>query len=63
MALNLAVVTAVDLQSQRQFTDTQNFSLMCGVCYKGLKGEDEAREHAKQTGHINFQEYDPTKSK
>lgn len=41
----------------RQFTDTANFTLRCGVCQLGLKGEKEAVEHAKATGHSNFSEY------
>jgi ubiquitin thioesterase OTU1 len=41
----------------RQFTDTQNFTLRCGICQMGVKGEKEAQEHAKQTGHTNFAEY------
>lgn len=43
--------------SARQFTDTANFSLRCLVCQQGLKGEKEAVEHAKATGHQNFGEY------
>lgn len=38
----------------RQFTDIANFTLRCGVCQIGLKGEKEAVEHAKTTGHQNF---------
>jgi ubiquitin thioesterase OTU1 len=41
----------------RQFTDTANFALRCLVCQLGLKGEKEAVEHAKATGHQNFGEY------
>lgn len=41
----------------RQFTDIANFTLRCGVCLIGLKGEKEAVEHAKATGHQNFAEY------
>ncbi|KAG2488512.1 hypothetical protein HYH03_013015 [Edaphochlamys debaryana] len=41
----------------RQFTDTANFTLRCAVCQIGLKGEKEAVEHAKATGHSNFAEY------
>ncbi|PSC76056.1 Ubiquitin thioesterase OTU1 isoform A [Micractinium conductrix] len=41
----------------RQFTDTANFTLRCGVCQIGLKGEKEAVEHAKTSGHTNFSEY------
>lgn len=44
-------------RDRRQFTDTANFSLRCLVCGAGLVGENEAREHAKSTGHQNFGEY------
>lgn len=37
--------------------DTANFTLRCGICQLGLKGEKEAVEHAKQTGHTSFREY------
>ena len=46
-----------EAHAARQFTDTANFSLRCLVCQQGLKGEKEAVEHAKQTGHQNFGEY------
>lgn len=52
---------ARELQSAKAFTDLHNFKLQCGVCYAGLTGEAQAVEHAKATGHTNFQEYDPTK--
>ena len=45
------------LQASKKFTDTANFTLRCGVCNRGLTGEKEAVEHAKSTGHQNFQEY------
>jgi len=41
----------------RQFTDMAGFTLRCGVCQSGLKGEKEALDHAKKTGHQNFSEY------
>jgi ubiquitin thioesterase OTU1 len=41
----------------RAFTDTASFTLRCGACQLGLKGEKEAVEHAKATGHSNFTEY------
>ena len=43
--------------AQRQFTDTSNFTLRCGMCKIGLKGEKEAVAHATATGHANFTEY------
>ncbi|KAK6934453.1 OTU domain, partial [Dillenia turbinata] len=44
-------------QRQRSYTDTANFTLRCGVCHIGVKGQKEAVEHAQATGHVNFQEY------
>jgi len=44
-------------QERRLFIDVANFSLRCLVCQTGLVGENEAREHAKNTGHTNFGEY------
>ena len=41
----------------KKFTDTANFTLRCGICKQGLRGEKEAVEHAKLTGHQHFTEY------
>lgn len=41
----------------KQYTDTGNFTLQCGICKLGVKGEKEALKHAKETGHQSFQEY------
>ncbi|GAQ81675.1 OTU-like cysteine protease [Klebsormidium nitens] len=41
----------------KKFTDTQNFTLRCQSCQQGLKGQKEAVEHARSTGHTNFAEY------
>lgn len=41
----------------RQFTDTASFTLRCGTCKIGLRGEKEAVAHAQTTGHTNFTEY------
>ncbi|GAA6042750.1 hypothetical protein JCM8097_007456 [Rhodosporidiobolus ruineniae] len=46
------------LRAAHAYTDTATFTLSCGVCKEGLKGEKEAREHAKNTGHTSFTEYD-----
>merc|ERR1711964_326500 len=56
MALNKAVAVALDLQEKKQFTDTANFTLQCQHCWTKLKGEKDAQEHGKATGHFNFQE-------
>ncbi|GAA5822990.1 hypothetical protein JCM11251_004449 [Rhodosporidiobolus azoricus] len=46
------------LREQHAYTDTATFTLSCGICKEALKGEKEAREHAKKTGHTAFTEYD-----
>jgi len=48
---------ATKLRRKRAFTNTATFDLKCQVCMKGLKGEKEARQHAKETGHAEFGEY------
>ena len=48
---------AARLRAGRQFTDTATFSLKCGVCGQGLRGEKEALAHAEATGHTAFAEY------
>ncbi|WVQ85009.1 hypothetical protein IAT38_007173 [Cryptococcus sp. DSM 104549] len=45
------------LRARHYYTDTATFDLRCGVCKVGLKGEKGAREHAMQTGHVEFGEY------
>ncbi|KAI0831288.1 OTU-domain-containing protein [Trametes gibbosa] len=45
------------LRAKRAYTNTTTFDLRCQICNKGLKGEKEAREHASQTGHVEFGEY------
>ncbi|KAK8858770.1 hypothetical protein IAR55_002999 [Kwoniella newhampshirensis] len=45
------------LRARHYYTDTSNFDLRCNICRVGLKGEKGAREHAMQTGHVEFGEY------
>ncbi|XP_073387770.1 OVARIAN TUMOR DOMAIN-containing deubiquitinating enzyme 2 isoform X3 [Physcomitrium patens] len=56
-ASRLAERVVEEAHRARKFTDTGNFTLRCGVCQKGAVGQAEAVEHAKATGHTNFQEY------
>lgn len=56
LTLSKAVGIAMELQEQKQFTDTANFTLQCQHCFTLLKGEADAQKHAKETGHFNFQE-------
>lgn len=41
-------------RAAHQFTDTSTFALKCLVCGKGLKGQQDAQDHASATGHANF---------
>eukprot|EP00095_Tigriopus_kingsejongensis_P006802 snap_masked-scaffold1064_size65302-processed-gene-0.14 protein:Tk06802 transcript:snap_masked-scaffold1064_size65302-processed-gene-0.14-mRNA-1 annotation:"ubiquitin thioesterase otu1" len=43
-------------KTARQFTDVANFTLRCITCQTQLKGQSDARAHAKETGHTNFGE-------
>ncbi|OLL22818.1 putative ubiquitin thioesterase otu1 [Neolecta irregularis DAH-3] len=52
-----ALKLAEELRKRHYYTDTANFSLRCNDCGIGLKGQTEAQEHAKQTDHIRFGEY------
>jgi len=45
---------AQDLKGKKQFTDVHGFSLQCQECFTMLKGQKEAQEHGKSTGHRNF---------
>jgi len=56
LTLSKSVCVAMELQEQKQFTDTANFTLQCQHCFTLLKGEADAQKHAKDTGHFNFQE-------
>lgn len=51
-----AVALARELHAKREFTDLAGFQLRCLVCQQPLKGQREAQEHAKTTGHMNFGE-------
>ncbi|XP_048354603.1 ubiquitin thioesterase OTU1 isoform X1 [Sphaerodactylus townsendi] len=56
IVLAQALELADEARRKRQFTDVNRFTLRCMVCQKGLTGQAEAREHAKETGHTNFGE-------
>lgn len=45
---------AQDLNRRRQYTNLTRCGLQCNICYTVLSGEDDAREHARLTGHQNF---------
>ena len=46
----------MQLQNREFFVDTKNFSLKCMQCGFLMKGQNEAVEHSKKTGHFNFSE-------
>ena len=48
---------AKDLKTKNEFVDMKNYKLKCDVCYKPLEGNNEAVEHSKSTGHINFVQF------
>jgi len=54
--LTMALELAQEAKASHQYTDVQNFTLKCLECNVGLKGQAAARQHAKITGHINFDE-------
>ncbi|XP_053211197.1 ubiquitin thioesterase OTU1-like [Panonychus citri] len=54
--LSMALELASEAKASRQFTDVQNFTLKCLTCNTGLQGQIGARQHAMETGHINFGE-------
>ncbi|KAL8153648.1 hypothetical protein V2J09_011408 [Rumex salicifolius] len=56
-AERLALNFAKEQQRKRKLQTLPNFTLRCGVCQMGVIGQKEAVEHAKATGHANFQEY------
>lgn len=44
-------------RAAHRFTDTTNFALKCSDCQKGFQGQLDAQNHANETLHINFVEY------
>lgn len=44
-------------KKQRRYTDLGSFTIKCGICSVGLKGQKEAQEHAISTGHKSFVQY------
>ncbi|EMR08318.1 hypothetical protein PNEG_03159 [Pneumocystis murina B123] len=53
-----AVLKLTDyLRKIHYYTDTSNFLLKCKICKTNLRGRKDALEHARITGHSNFDEY------
>jgi len=51
-----ALEIGAEAKSCRQFTDVSNFSLRCLICQTLLRGQKDAMEHGRRTGHTNFGE-------
>lgn len=58
--LALALELAQEARASRQFTDVRNFTLRCLACDLGLVGQEAARQHAAQTGHLGYGEVAPS---
>lgn len=58
--LALALELAQEARAARQFTDVRNFTLRCLACDRGLVGQEAARQHAAQTGHLGYGEVAPS---
>ncbi|PKK64381.1 OTU-domain-containing protein [Rhizophagus irregularis] len=58
--VTLKAVSAVanKMKQLHKYTYTADFTLKCGQCGHGLKGEKEAVQHAQSTGHTKFVEYE-----
>ena len=54
----LALSLAGDLKKNHRYTDLAGFTLRCNVCKKALIGQRDATQHATQTGHTEFIEYE-----
>ncbi|KAF9187717.1 ubiquitin-specific protease otu1 [Haplosporangium sp. Z 767] len=55
--VNAGVQLAAKLKKAHKYTDLATFTLRCSICQIGLKGEKDAQQHAKQTMHTSFEEY------
>jgi len=53
---NEFVSLAEELKAARQYTDASEMKLMCGNCGTRFRTNPDAVDHAKRTGHTNFQE-------
>ncbi|CAG8473030.1 9259_t:CDS:10, partial [Racocetra fulgida] len=47
--LNAVIKIADKMKQLRKYTYTSDFTIRCGQCQKGLKGEQEAIQHARET--------------
>lgn len=56
LILDQAKELAMEAKHCGQYTDTNAFQLECKQCGTIITGEDQARAHAKNTGHSKFEE-------
>lgn len=49
-----AIALAAELQRKKQYVSLSGNDLQCKVCFAVLRGQQQAIEHATQTGHQNF---------
>ena len=47
---------AASLKQQKRFVNLAGCAIQCSICDLGFKGQNEAQEHAKLTGHMNFKQ-------
>lgn len=52
----MAEELALELKNACAFTDIKKFKLKCLQCNECFSGSGAAKDHCKNTGHINFTE-------
>lgn len=57
MATALAIDLADQLRALHHYTDLSNFTITCDICHVNFIGEKQAQEHAIETKHTRFSEY------
>jgi ubiquitin thioesterase OTU1 len=57
-AFEAAEQVAKLLKGRNYYTDTSSFAIQCKTCGWAGAGEKDAREHARQTGHMRFEQAD-----
>lgn len=53
----LIVELVMAARAAHKYTDTAQFTLRCDDCHVGLRGQEEAQKHARNTNHFKFIEY------
>jgi hypothetical protein len=47
---------AIQLNTDKVYTDVYNFKLQCSICQRKFRGQKEAHDHALETTHCEFSE-------